>query len=100
MHQSRHFALQKRRRDAFYGCHQSLVGMPKRSTCHGAVTSSEFLYDMKIDAFIRQQNIERYRKLLTIASDEMRRQIQNLLEEELQNVLESKRSENALLSDV
>ena len=55
---------------------------------------------MKIDAFIRQQNIERYRKLLTIASDEMRRQIQNLLEEELQNVLESKRSENALLSDV
>jgi len=46
---------------------------------------------MKIDDFIHKQNIERYRKLLKIASDQIqRRQIENLLEEELQSFIESK----------
>jgi len=38
---------------------------------------------MKIELFLAQQNIERYEKLLEIASDEvLRRQIMNLLHDE------------------
>jgi rubrerythrin len=63
----------------------------------GTFTSNDRKAPTDLKRFLNQQNIERYSKLLDIASDEtQRRQIQNLLAEEQDKARELQQAEPSL----